>query len=74
MEVSIYKNLYSSSLTYRSDKYEINTRYLKRPGMYEIAVYSLPGYVLMTDYVPTYSTFQECKRDLKMWLKTLGSK
>lgn len=75
--VSIYRNLYSQSMTIKSDKYEVNARRLisKSIGQYfEIAVYSLPSYELMTDYIPTYSTSEECKKDLKMWLNILNFK
>lgn len=34
----------------------------------------LPSYELMTDYVPTYSTSTEAKKDLKMWLNILNFK
>jgi hypothetical protein len=67
----IYKNLYWSSLTISSSKYEINARRFNRSNHYEIAVYELPSYKLMTDYVPTYSNSAEVKKDLKMWLKIL---
>jgi len=77
MKTSIYRNLYSQSLTIKSDKYEVNVRRLtsKTSGQYfEIAVYMLPSYELMTDYVPTYSTSTEAKKDLKMWLNILNFK
>ena len=51
--------------------YEINVRYLKAPKVFEIAVYN-HNYELMTDYVPTYFSFQEAKKDLKMWLNILN--
>jgi len=72
---SIYKNLYSKSMTIKSTKYEINARKLTSCTIgeyYELAVYSLPNYELMTDYVPQYSTSAEIKKDLKMWLNILN--
>lgn len=75
MKTSIYKNLYSQSLTIKSKKYEINARRLTShtKGQYfELAVYLLPSYELMTDYVPEYSTSAEIKKDLKMWLNILN--